>query len=212
MRRLAVALVLLVLVSCGRQQSADPQVSILVIGDSVLSWHAGAGASVADVIAAETGRVTANRAVSGARFSQFRPDASEKSHDIRAQYQPGGYDWVVLDGGANDLLSECGCRRCPATLDGMIGADGAGGDLPEFVARIRADGARVLLIGYYDGNLRPNPFTPCNDEIDALNARLARLADRQDGVVYVGADRVIDPANPTHWFIDGVHPSRLGRA
>ncbi|MFK7753262.1 MAG: SGNH/GDSL hydrolase family protein [Sedimentitalea sp.] len=189
-------------------ESAD----ILVIGDSVLAWNGAAKASIGEVAARQTNQTVLNLSVPGARLSHRNPDAARDGHDIRAQYRPGAWGWVILNGGANDLLSECGCRQCRDNLNGLIAADGQSGDMVDLVRRVRADGARVIVLGYYDGNAKPNPFQRCQDETDVLNARLAQLAQRTPGVIYVDAGDVIDPDTPAHWFLDRVHPSRQGSA
>ena len=183
---------------------------ILVIGDSVLAIYSAGGAAISDVVADRLGVVARNAAVSGARFSSTSPQVAARGGDIRQQYVAGDWDWVLLNGGANDLLWECGCNHCSDNLDGMITPDGQGGDIPALVRNITGTGARVMLLGSYRGNARPNPFSVCTEEVGALNARLARLAAGTPGVFYVAAADVIDPANTGHWHCDRVHPSRLG--
>lgn len=208
--RVAQALALLALAACTQIDPAAPEARILAIGDSVLAWHGRAGAAVPDVVGRLTGMPVANLSVSGARISTTSPDIAGKGGDIRKQYRTGAWDWVILNGGANDLLAECGCRRCDRVLDSLVGAGGQGGDIRRLIDRIVSDGAKVVLLGYYDGNVLPNPFSGCGDAVDILNARLEQLALRNPAVAYVAADTVIDPADPAHWFIDRVHPSRLG--
>ena len=163
-----------------------------------------------DVVEELTGLPVANLSVAGARISASSPEVVAKGGDIRGQYVEGRWDWVILNGGANDLLGECGCRRCAANLDGLIAADAKRGDIPALVERIVSDGARVVLLGYYDANERPNPFRHCSDEVAVLNDRLARLARITPGAVYVDAGAVMDPGDPADWWADRVHPSRLG--
>lgn len=183
---------------------------ILVIGDSVLDMHSAGGAAISDVVADRLGMVARNESVSGARLSSTSPEVAARGGDIRQQYVAGDWDWVLLNGGANDLLWECGCNHCSENLDGMITPDGQRGDIPVLVRNITKSGARVMLLGYYRGNEKPNPFSICTEEVGALNARLARFAAETPGVYYVAAADVIDPANPRHWYFDRVHPSRLG--
>lgn len=203
---------LVVLAACTRTDHIQPDTRVLAIGDSVLAWHGFTHEAPPDVVAQLTGLPVANLAVAGARLSATSPAIIAKGGDIRLQYQSGPWDWVILNGGANDLLAECGCRGCEATLDSLVGPGGEGGDIPALVDRIVADSARVVILGYYDANLRLNPFSRCAEEVDVLNHRLQELARKRRGVVYVGADEVIDPANPAHWYGDRVHPSRLGAA
>lgn len=198
-----------VLAACSPASGPPPQeATVLAIGDSLLTWNSARDASVPDVVAQKTGLAVSNRAVSGARLSATSAAIAAKGGDIRLQYVAGAWDWVLLNGGGNDLIAECGCRRCDETMASLVGPDGQGGDIPALVGKIVADGATVVLIGYY----HPPAFPRCADEVDALNGRLAALARRDPRVLYVGADTVIDSANPAHLFLDRVHPSRLGAA
>ncbi|PJE37142.1 SGNH/GDSL hydrolase family protein [Pseudooceanicola lipolyticus] len=204
------ALLLCLTAACGGRPAPRADAEILVIGDSILAFHSFWGASVGDAVAEQMGVPVENRAVSGARFTSTSARVTARGGDIRRQYVAGDWDWVLLNGGANDLMSECGCQRCTANLDGLISADGRDGEIPRFVRGLTTGGTRVMLLGYYDGNVRPNPFARCQDEIDALNARMARLAARNAGVFYVTAAGAIDPADQRHWYVDRVHPSQLG--
>lgn len=177
-----------------------------MIGDSILAWHKPVRASVGDALARETGLGVENRAQSGARVS-----STLAKGDIRGQYSAGPWDWVVMNGGANDLLSKCGCGRCDGVMESLVGPEGRGGDLAALVARARGDGARVAILGYYHTS-GPNMFRRCKALIDVLNARLARLAARDPGVVFVPARDVIRPDDRSLYYIDGIHPSRRGAA
>ena len=98
---------------------------ILVIGDSVMAWNAPRGASIPQVMAARLGREVTSRAVSGAQFANDSGLASAVGFDIRAQYPGGRWNWVVLDGGANDLgFGDCRCGACGAEVDRLIAPDG----------------------------------------------------------------------------------------
>ena len=97
-------------------------------------------------------------------------------------------------------------------LDRLISADGRRGALPDLIARIRADGARVLFLGYYRAPPVRLFFRGCEDEFDALDVRVARLAARDPGVVFLSSKRVIDPSDASLFAIDRVHPSRAGSA
>lgn len=203
--------VLVLLASCtARDTGPETAPNALAIGDSVLAWNSFGGRAIPDVVARETGLRFFNASVSGARISHPSEAARAKGGDIRGQLEDGPWSWVLINGGANDLLFECGCRGCAQSLSRMISADGTRGDIPELVTRARGGGARVIMLGYYDGNARPNLFSRCSSDVAALNARLQRLAARRDGVYFVSAAPAMDPANPRHWAIDRVHPSQLG--
>ncbi|MEO0740117.1 MAG: SGNH/GDSL hydrolase family protein [Bacteroidota bacterium] len=187
--------------------------SVLVLGDSVMEWNADQEAAIADVIAAELNRAVVNGGVSGARLSMPEDESEQGAlgYDIRAQYRPRGWEWVVMDGGANDLGDECNCGTCERTLDEMVSSDGHAGHYPDFVRDVVSDGSRVLVMGYYfPPNGPETAFTDCLDEFETLNARLDRMAASLDGVFYASAALVIDSTDLTHYDEDHVHPSIEG--
>ncbi|MEM1095408.1 MAG: SGNH/GDSL hydrolase family protein [Bacteroidota bacterium] len=184
---------------------------VLVIGDSVMEWNADADAAIADVIAATLDRTVVNGGVSGARLSMPDREAAALGFDIRAQYRPRGWDWVVMDGGANDLGDECGCNACAATLDEMVSADGQTGQYPDFVRSVTEDDSRVLVMGYYAPPAgAATEFTGCAAAFIALNDRLAQMAGTLDRVHFASAADVIDPGDLASYDRDRVHPSVKG--
>ncbi|MEM8601261.1 MAG: SGNH/GDSL hydrolase family protein [Bacteroidota bacterium] len=186
---------------------------VLVLGDSVMEWNADGDAAIADVIATALGRAVVNAGVSGARLSMPATNVRRGAlgYDIRAQYRPRGWEWVVMDGGANDVGGECACSRCERTLDEMVSDDGQAGQYPDFVRDVVRDGSRVLVMGYYfPPTGERTSFTRCVDELETLNARLERMAAALDSVFYAAATDVIDPANLAHFDEDLVHPSEEG--
>lgn len=189
--------------------------AILAIGDSVMAWNGAAG--IPEVLSATLNRPVQDRAQSLAQVTHPNGLAGTLGFDITRQYAPGDWDWVVMTGGGNDLRPDCATPQAAATRDGLIGPDLAG-DIPALIARIRADGARIAFVGYYDGaEASPTGFTPCQPEFDIMNARLAQVAARDPGVVFLDAGDVIDASDPGLYAPDLVHPSpegsaRIGRA
>lgn len=197
----------------GEKQENEPG-PILAIGDSILKWNAEAKKSIPDVIAQTLNQPVFNGAVSGAHLSHPEPEAAEAGYDIRQQFrQQGGqdWDWVVMNGGANDLAGEC--DRDSGLLDEMISADGLSGEIPAFVRSVSATGSKVMYVGYYamPDNARFG-FHQCNDEIAAHNARLARMAEALEGVWFVSAGAVVSAQDIAAYDEDLVHPSELGSA
>lgn len=180
-----------------------PEAEILAIGDSVIWWNSGSEAAIADVIADDLGVRVANAAIPGAQILSGRDN-------IPDQYQSGPWEWVVLDGGANDLGGSCGTARAGAVLDRLISRDLSAGAMPQLLARIRADGPQVVIMGYYFLPEGSEDFAGCADVFTALNSRLDAYADQTAGVYFAPASAVIDPENPAHFDPDGVHPSPLG--
>lgn len=191
----------LLLVGCSSGVLRDAEV--LAVGDSVIWWNSLSDRSVADGLADMLDLRVANAAVPGARVLAGRSA-------IPRQYQPGAWDWVVVNGGANDLGSVCGTAAAGDRLDQLIGSAASAGAIPALVARIRADGARVVVTGYYKGPVGGGPFSGCEGDLAVLNDRLALLARQTDGVFFAPADQVIVPANLDHYDRDRVHPSPLG--
>lgn len=186
---------------------------ILAIGDSILTWNAGANATIPEVMSRELDRTVMSRAVSGAYISHPDPDEADERNEIRQQYVEGEWDWVVMDGGVNDLNVECGCGDCGDVMDAMIGADGLSGEIPEFVRGLVASGSQVMYVGYYD---LPNDaefgFNRCGDEVDMLNARLDEMAETIAGVWYVSAGDAVVADGVAAYDDDLIHPSVLGSA
>ncbi|MEM1115843.1 MAG: SGNH/GDSL hydrolase family protein [Bacteroidota bacterium] len=198
----------LLLTSCdfggGSRLIGEGEPTVLVIGDSVMEWNRPDNASVAHVIAELTGRSVQQSAISGALLSA-------DGGDIRDQYAPGTWEWVVMDGGANDLGEECGCGPCAGVLDELASADGTRGEYPDFVRRVASDGAEVLVMGYYAPPTgAETEFTACADEFQELSQRLQRMASATDNVTFAPAAAVIDPDNGSHYDEDQVHPSVTG--
>lgn len=186
--------------------------NVLVLGDSILAWHRAAGQSVADQLAAAASLKVKNKSVPGARFSHSGVLAAATGFDIRRQMRRGKWDVIVLDGGGNDLMGECGCRACDAVLDQLISDDGRRGEIPSFVGRLAQSGARIYWLDYYDVPTVGGPFAPCADELAILSQRLQRLAPRLKAMTYLSGKAVIDPDDLSHYDRDRLHPSRKGAA
>ncbi len=194
--------------------AAQPQKQpILAIGDSILDWNAEENRSIPDVIGQTLNRPVTNSAVSGAHVSHPDREAAEAGYDIRQQYDDQGWGWVVMNGGANDLVGDCACATCGAQLEEMISEDGLSGEIPDFVRAVTASGAQVMYVGYY---AMPDDarfgFEQCNDEIALHNGRLMRMAEGLAGVWFVSAGDVLSTEDLTAYDEDRVHPSPVGSA
>ncbi|SFR48158.1 SGNH/GDSL hydrolase family protein [Litoreibacter janthinus] len=188
---------------------AQGKEDILVIGDSMLEWQSIRGASIPQVLQKRTRRSVENRAASGAKL--YLTGATGKARSvIPTQYTKGDWNWVVVNGGANDLLAKCGCNQCDGVLDRLITKDAKAGVLPDLAAQIRKDGPKVILLAYYQGNKRPNLFSRCEQVVKELTERQRRLAERMKGVEFVRTKAAIDPSNRSHFALDGIHLSRKG--
>ncbi|MEM8851697.1 MAG: SGNH/GDSL hydrolase family protein, partial [Pseudomonadota bacterium] len=121
----------------------------------------------------------------------------------------GSWDWIILTAGGNDLRGNCQRADTVALRDAQIGPD-LTGDLPTFIASLRARGAKVAFLGYYD--LLPNEPAPCEPHFDVINARMTQLAARDPGLVFLDAARVIDRTDRRLYARDRLHPSPQGSA
>ena len=149
MRRLAIFGILMVLLTgCTEAVPRDNSARILAMGDSMLAWHGASRVAVSHNMEDILGEPVIDRSVVGARIFYHLPVSGALGMNISQQYAPGNWDWVVMNGGGNDLWFGCGCTRCDRKLTRMITSDGQGGSVPDLVRQIRASGARVIYVGY----------------------------------------------------------------
>lgn len=180
---------------------------ILVIGDSVMAWNGSADKSIGDVMGQVLNRQVVDKSVPAAKFSNDNALFSALGFDIQQQYPGGTWNWVVLDGGANDLgFSDCKCAACTPIVDKLIAADEQSGDIPKFIRKLRGSGAQVLWMGYYAGNGKGS-FEGCRDDLVLMERRIARYAAHTTGVTFLDAENVIDQTDPTLFASDNTHPS-----
>ena len=98
-----------------------------------------------------------NRALCGEELAFSSRRASTVENQYRASDE---FDWVVIVAGINNLLclddSTCQgtaladrCSEASCTfLDGIINANATAGAMHDLVARVRANGAHVVVVGY----------------------------------------------------------------
>ncbi|WP_377391408.1 SGNH/GDSL hydrolase family protein [Rhodobacter lacus] len=186
---------------------------VLVMGDSLLAVNGLQGAAVADVLRrllpAETVR---DRAVPGASFLYPLPLTGALGLSIPKQYVPGRWDWVVLNGGGNDVMWRCGCGPCRRVMDRLIRRDGAGGAIVTEVRKLRATGARVLFVGYLRSNGFQSPIEACAATGDEIDRRLARMAAADPGVRFLSLADLVPAGDTSYFALDRIHPSPKGSA
>lgn len=192
--------VFLVLAACTFvPPAANRDAQIIAVGDSILAWHRGTGRSIPDVVADASGLSVSNVSVAGARFSD--------TPGIVAQYQVADWDWVIMDGGGNDLLPVCGTPNARTVLNALVSENGRAGAMFDFANSVAAQGAQVIVLGYYPISDQGGPFVPCRDVLNELAARQARMAAALPDVYFVDAGRVIGSADGNAYASDLVHPS-----
>ncbi len=191
--------------------------TVLAVGDSIMAMNGQLCQGVAGHAALAMDRAVRDQSLGGRRLDH--PDSDD---DITGQYLEGPWEWVVMTGGGNDLLQECGCnveghdeQACMDVMDSLLDLDAGTGELPDFLAMVRADeanAATVLLLGYYpftEGSLAN--FDGCNAYLPELNARYQALAEREEDLVFLPTAELMDlDAHPERIWLDGIHPSVEG--
>ncbi|MGB3278394.1 MAG: SGNH/GDSL hydrolase family protein, partial [Pseudorhodobacter sp.] len=145
--------------------------------------------------------------VTAARFNYMLPITGAMGLNISKQYRPGNWDWIVVNGGGNDLWFGCGCLDCEGTLTKLISRDAATGKIPNLVTRIRNDGAQVIFIGYIHS---PGTFTivdHCKDEAEEFERRITALAEKQNGFYFLNLAKLVPDGDTSFHALDGIHPS-----
>lgn len=212
LRFLIVFLGFAALSACSEQVPADGSARIMVMGDSLLAVHANTDRSVADNLQKSLGETVVDRAVVGARYFYALPFSGAAGMRIDAQFRPGDWDWVVINGGGNDLMLGCGCDKCDAQLDKLISEDGRKGAIAETVAQVRATGARVIYVGYLRSPGFWSPVEACGPLGDRMDTRLARMAARDRGVTFLPMSDLVPHGDKSFHGSDLVHPSPKGSA
>ncbi|MEM7158808.1 MAG: SGNH/GDSL hydrolase family protein [Myxococcota bacterium] len=176
-----------------------------LIGDSVFVSNVDECADVGDFVGRTFGERVEVQAVGGTELGGGKDG-------IPGQYIPGGWEWVIVDGGANDLGNICDCDCSAEQLDALASADASEGLMVELVDQIVGDGSQVVLLGYYEA-MPDSEFGPCIDEQTILSDRYAAIADARPEVVFVDGRELMDPeSTPVAYQEDGVHPSPTGSA
>jgi lysophospholipase L1-like esterase len=201
------------LLGCGEAiTTSTKDARILLMGDSMMAANRNSGRSVADGIEGQLGEEVIDRSVYAARIIYILPITGAAGLSIPAQFQKGEWDWVVLNGGGNDLMFGCGCGYCNAMVDRLISKDGSSGAIPELVARIRKSGAKVVYSGYLRNPGLFTPVRPCRVYGDELDRRLARMDARDPGMIFLPMSDLVPTGDPSLHQEDLVHPSPKGSA
>ena len=198
------------LAACTEMPSATSQSRILTMGDSMLAWNSLSGQSVSQNLEKQLNEPIIDRSVTAARMHYILPVSGSLGMRIPSQYVPGRWDWVVMNGGGNDLLFGCGCGLCEGTLNRLISADGASGTIPETVAKARANGAQVIYLGYMRSPGRGSIIDGCREVGDDFENRLAKMAARDKGTHFVSLKKMIPNGDLSYHAGDRVHPSPKG--
>lgn len=193
----------------GMAETAQPRV--LVMGDSLMASNRLKGGAVSNALAKALGITVKDHSVIGARYFHILPITGSAGMRIDAQLRGGPWDYVVMNGGGNDLLFGCGCGACNRMLDRLVSVDGTTGAIPDLMAKIRATGARVIYTGYLRTPGVTSPVEGCGPLGDKMDRRLAAMASAIDGVTFLRlADLVQKDGDTSYHGIDLIHPSVKG--
>lgn len=211
MIRITLALLALALLfGCGEPVSQGTGARILVVGDSMFATNRANNAAVADVLEAELGTEVLDRSVFAARYFHPLPISGAAGLRLTTQYREGDWDWVVMNGGGNDLLLGCGCSLCQGVLDRLVSKDGRSGAIPAYVARIRESGARVIYAGYLRNPGMATPIKHCGPAGNELDRRLTLMAGFDAGVTFVPMADLVPYRDGSYHGLDRIHPSFKG--
>ena len=185
---------------------------ILAIGDSMMAWNQLSGRSISHEIERQLGREVTDRSVSAASMLYALPITGSLGLRISAQYVPGDWDWVVMNGGGNDLWLGCGCQRCAHKMDRLISEDGSYGEIPFLVTQMRAAGSRVAYLGYLRTPGRASPIDSCAGIGAEFERRLAAMAEQDAGVFFISNKDIVPDGDLSFHGPDRIHPSHKGSA
>lgn len=195
------------LAGCTEAVPRDQSARILTMGDSLLAWHSGSRASVSDGVERILSEPVVDRSVSGARVFYSLPVSGALGMHISQQYRPGNWDWVILNGGGNDLWLGCGCSWCDNKINRMISKDAKSGGIVDLVTQIRDSGARVIYVGYLRSPGTGSIIEHCRDEGNELERRISRLANQDSGVYFVSLQDLVPHGDRSYHAPDMIHPS-----
>lgn len=190
--------------------SARDQMKVLVMGDSFMTSNGSNGHAVPHVLARDLGVTVKSTAVAGARFGYKLPLTGALGFNISKQYREDNWDYVVMNGGGNDLWLGCGCMRCQKRLNRLISPDGTLGQIPTAVRRARASGARVIYVGYLRSPGLGSPIEHCKKVGAALEARISVMARQDAGVSFVSLADMVPHGDRSFHSSDMIHPSPKG--
>lgn len=180
---------------------------IMALGDSFFAFHRGTGKSIPDVVGRALSQKVENRSVSGARIIYKLPLTGSMGFNISKQYRKGPWEWVLMNGGGNDLWLGCGCAKCNRRMNQLISKDGTRGEIPKLVAKARRAKSRVIYVGYLRSPGLDSPIENCRDEGDELERRLAIMAKRDGGVWFVPVKDLVAHGDKSYHAADRIHPS-----
>ncbi len=200
----------LMLILAAFTAQAEAPLRILVMGDSMMAAHRISGRAVSQTVARALKADVTDQSTLGARIIYNLPISGTFGLDIRRQYRAGPWDWIVVNGGGNDLWLGCGCSRCQRKMDRLATRASTGGEIPKLLMRLRKTGARVLYVGYLRSPGAGSPIEGCRNEGDELERRVTAFTAKVPGIYYLSIARMVPHGDRSHHAADMIHPSIKG--
>ena len=193
-------------------QAAEPP-RVLFMGDSMLAWNRSAGRSVADYLARETNGFVTDQSRNGASyFTQVRLLAGKRGN-IPSQFLDGDWDWIVLNGGGNDLLFGCGCNACDTHIRRLIDRNHAWGAIPDLIHfLLQTTDAKVIYTGYLRSPGRSSMIEHCATSGSELEQRISHMASTTNRLFFLSLQDLVPHGDLTYHSAARIHPSPKGSA
>jgi lysophospholipase L1-like esterase len=186
------------------------KMNILAMGDSMMAANKASGRAVSAILGHTVGANVIDTSVTGARIIYNLPLTGSLGLNISKQYRTGNWDWIVLNGGGNDLLFGCGCLSCDPKINRLISVNGQKGKIVDLVARLRSTGAQIVYVGYLHSPGVPSPIDHCKDEGLELERRYSAMAAATEGVHFISLLDLVPQGDRTYHGFDMIHPSFKG--
>ncbi len=180
---------------------------ILAMGDSLLASHKISGRSITAAVEKRLGEPVTDRSVLAARLLYKLPISGSLGLSIPKQYRSGNWDWVILNGGGNDLWLGCGCMACKRKLNKLIATDGQSGRIPKLIAKLRKTGAQVIYVGYLRSPGVGSMIDHCRNEGNELEKRIDAFAQKDAGVHFLSLAELVPNGDRSYHGADMIHPS-----
>jgi lysophospholipase L1-like esterase len=203
-------LICLMLIPSPFAAQAEAPLRILVMGDSMMAAHRISGRAVSHTVARALKADVTDKSTLGARVIYNLPISGTFGLDIRRQYRTGPWDWIVVNGGGNDLWLGCGCSRCQRKMDRLATRASNGGEIPKLLMRLRKTGARIVYVGYLRSPGAGSPIEGCRNEGDELERRVSAFAAKVPGIYYLSIANMVPHGDRSHHAADMIHPSIKG--
>ena len=180
------------------------EANIQLVGDSLFGSDADGCASIAGFMSLKLELRVTDHAIPGATVIG--------EDGIPSQYVSGDWEWTIVNGGGNDAMAYCSegdDEECDEKLDEIITDDNKG-LIPDLINKVKNDGSKVLILGYYNV-AEGSEFEDLILEIEILNDRYKEYAEVNDDVYFISLKDIMSPeGTPDYYSDDLVHPSEEG--